>query len=293
MREQAWGMLAGLALFAAAATATLSHAGVQITDDRGVQISLPQVPQRIVSLLPSLTESVCALGACERLVGVDRFSNFPPAVRALPQVGSGMEPMIETIVALKPDVVLLATSSRAIARLQSLGIAVVALEPQTHGDVQRVLERLGQLLARPSEATRLWREMESGMDAAAQSLSAHVRSTRVYVEVNSAPYAGSEASFIGQTLARMGVRNVVPGNLGAFPRLSPEFVVQADPDVIVLSEGDAQVLRQRPGWAYLRALREQRVCAFPPAQFDILVRPGPRMAEAARIMAKCLEDKTR
>ena len=112
---------------------------VQITDDRGVQVTLTQSPQRIVSLLPSLTEVVCALGQCQRLVGVDRFSNFPPEVRSLPQVGGGIDPAMEAIVALKPDLVLLATSSRAIVRLQSLGIPVLAIEPKTHADVRRVL----------------------------------------------------------------------------------------------------------------------------------------------------------
>lgn len=288
-----WVLVASMTTSVLAATASPSSSAVQITDDRGVLIRLAQAPQRIVSLLPSLTETVCALGACQRLVGVDRFSNFPATVRELPQVGSGLEPNMETLIALKPDVVLLATSSRAIERLQSLGISVVALEPQTHGDVRRVLEQLGQLLALQTEATQLWREMEAVMDAVAQSMPARTRNTRVYVEVNSALYAGSDASFIGQTLSRLGVRNIVPAHLGIFPKLNPEFVVRADPDLIVVGEGDAQSLRQRPGWASLRAVREQRVCAFSPAQFDILVRPGPRMAQAARIMAKCLEDKTR
>jgi iron complex transport system substrate-binding protein len=88
--------------------------GVQITDDRGRTVALPRTPQRIVSLLPSLTETVCALEQCHRLVGVDRYSNWPASVGKLPKVGGGLDPNIEAIVALRPDVVLMSvTSSRA------------------------------------------------------------------------------------------------------------------------------------------------------------------------------------
>lgn len=90
---------------------------VQITDDRGRAVALPRSPQRIVSLLPSLTESVCELEQCHRLVGVDRYSNWPDAVVGkLPKVGGGLDPSIEAIVALKPDVVLLSVSSQRPAR---------------------------------------------------------------------------------------------------------------------------------------------------------------------------------
>ena len=85
-------------------------------------------PQRIVSLLPSLTESVCELGACSRLVGVDRYSNWPTSVQQLPRVGGGIDPNIEAIVALKPDLVLMAESTRAAERLQALGLKVLMLE---------------------------------------------------------------------------------------------------------------------------------------------------------------------
>jgi iron complex transport system substrate-binding protein len=263
---------------------------VQITDDRGVRITLAQAPQRIVSLLPSLTETVCELGQCQRLVGVDRNSNYPASARALPQVGGGLDPNIEAIVALKPDVVLLATSSRAAARLQSLGLAVVALEPRSHADVQRVLQQVGHLLGVP-DAERVWRSIDAAVLAAAKSLPDGVRQTRVYFEVNSGPFAASESSFIGETLTRLGVRNIVPAGLGPFPKLNPEYVVRADPDVIMVGDSDAAEMARRPGWANLRAMRLQRVCDFSPEQIDVLVRPGPRMAEGARLMAQCLRDK--
>ena len=278
-----------LLLWAFAATTALAQP-VQVTDDRGVVVRLAAPPQRIVSLLPSLTETVCQLGRCDRLVGVDRYSDYPASVQRLPTVGGGLDPNVEAIVALRPDVVLMATSSRVGDRLRALGVAVVALEPKTHADVQRVVLTVGQLLA-VSDAQKIWRVIDAGVSAAAQSVPASARGARVYFEVNQGPYAAGESSFIGETLTRLGMKNIVPTKLGPFPKLNPEFIVRANPDLIMVGQRSADGLAQRPGWAGMRALREQRLCVFPVEEANVLVRPGPRMAEAARIMARCLVDK--
>lgn len=259
----------------------------QVTDDRGVQVSFDKPPLRIVSLLPSLTETVCALGECDRLVGVDRYSNDPDRVKKLPQVGGGLDPNIESIVALKPDLVLMATSAQAGERLQALGLKVMALEPKNHADVKQVLEKLGQVLG-VGDARRVWQGIETAMQAAAQSLPAHVKTTRVYFEVNRAPYAAGEASFIGETLSWLGVENIVPASMGPFPLINPEFVVRANPDVIMVGDVNFAGMAGRPGWAGMRAIATRQVCVFTPAQSDMLVRPGPRMADGARLMAQCL-----
>ena len=277
-----WLLLVLLQSFAA-------HA-VEVVDDRGFRTTLPHAPQRIVSLLPSLTETICELGYCQRLVGVDRYSNFPSSLQSLPQLGGGLDPNIEAIVALKPDVVVMAASSRAGERLRALGLNVVALEPKTHGDVQRVLLKLGQLLESP-DADKIWRTIDAGVLAAAQSIPASARGTRVYFEVNPGPYGAGETSFIGETLTRLGAKSIIPAKLGPFPKLNPEFIVRANPDLIMVGDSSAEAMLQRPGWPAMRAVREQRMCAFSPAQSNVLVRPGPRMAEAARLMAACLSEK--
>ncbi|WP_434057669.1 ABC transporter substrate-binding protein [Acidovorax cavernicola] len=278
----------GLALLLGAQVAQ----AVDVVDERGVTVSLPQPPQRIVSLLPSLTEGVCALGACNRLIGVDRYSNSPAQVRALPQLGGGIDPNVEAVVALKPDVVLLAKSSRVTQRLETLGLKVIVLEPKSHADVRRVLGALDQVLG-THEAPAVWRVIDAAVSAAAQSLPASARGLRVYFEVNTGPYAAGDSSFIGETLARLGVKNIVPASLGPFPKLNPEFVVRANPDLIMVSVRSAMGLEQRPGWGSIRAVREGRVCRFDAEQTDVVVRPGPRMDEAARLMAQCLTDKGR
>ncbi len=263
---------------------------IRVTDDRGVAVTLPRPPQRIVSLLPSLTETVCELGQCHRLVGVDRYSNHPASVRALPKVGGGVDPGIEAIVALRPDLVLAATSSRGVERLEAFGLKVLALEPRNSAGARRVMATLGTVLGVP-DADRIWRAIDAGVSAAAQTLPRRESALRVYYEVSTGGYAAGPSSFIGELMARLGVHNIVPGELGPFPRINPEFVVRADPDLILIGARNVAGMAQRPGWAGMRALREQRVCVFTADESDVLVRPGPRMAEAARIMARCLIEK--
>jgi len=270
--------------------ATLAAHALQVTDDRGVTVTLPATPQRIVSLLPSLTETVCELGQCHRLVGVDRYSNFPEPVRKLPQVGGGIDPNVEAVVALRPDVVLMATSSRGVQRLESLGLKVLAMEPKTAASAQRVMDRLGQLLEVP-DAARIWREIDAGVSAAAQSLPPGTKKLRVYYEVSVGGYAAGTSSFIGETMARLGLQNIVTPDLGPYPRINPEYVVRANPDIILIGQRNVAGLAQRPGWANTRALREKRVCVFTADESDVLVRPGPRMAEGARLIARCIADK--
>lgn len=278
-------------LFFALLCALALHAhALSVVDDRGLEVSLPKPPQRIVSLLPSLTEIVCELGACDRLVGVDNYSNWPAAAEKLPHVGGLEDASIESIVSLQPDVVLLSVSSRALARLEGLGLKVIALEPKTLADVHRVIGKVGQILEVPG-APALWKRIDNGVNLAAKSLPAALRGTTVYFEVNNGPYAASESSFIGEMLARIGAANVVPGKLGPFPKLNPEFVVRADPQVIMISDRNAQALKDRPGWSRIRAIRDRRVCLFTPAQGDVLVRPGPRMAEAAQLIVQCLQGR--
>jgi iron complex transport system substrate-binding protein len=280
------------ALSAAVALFALSSHAIEVVDDRGVTVRLATVPQRIVSVLPSLTETVCALGHCKRLVGVDRYSNWPESVKLLPKVGGGLDPNIEAIVALRPDVVLIAASSRAAERLESLGLKVVVCEPKTHKDVQRVIATLGRLLE-VADAQTVWDDIEAGMEAAKRSLPASVRGKLVYFEVNRGPYGAGESSFIGETLSRLGVKNILPAALGPFPKINPEFVVRANPDVIMVGARGFEGMTDRPGWSNIRALREDGLCVFAVDQSDALVRPGPRMAEAAHIIAKCLIDKAR
>jgi iron complex transport system substrate-binding protein len=280
---RAWALGTALLVGCAAALGQIT-----VVDDGGQRVTLAEVPQRIVSLLPSLTESVCALGACRKLVGVDRYSNFPPQVDSLPKLGSLEDTTIERIVALKPDVVLVAKSARVIDRLRGLGLVVVALESETHADVKRSLLLLAQLLGTPHEAERVWARIESDFAQAVQRVPPALRGKRVYFEVGAEPYAAGQASFIGHSLQRLGMGNIVPMEMGPFPKLNPEFIVRSRPDIVMAGQRDLAAMPMRPGWQQLAALAPTRSCGFDAARYELLIRPGPRMGEAALLLADCM-----
>ncbi len=263
---------------------------VTVRDDRQQDVVIAKPPERIVSLLPSLTETVCALGQCHKLVGLDRYSNWPESVRQLPRMGGGLDPSIEAVLAQRPDLILMAKSARGAERFESLGLNVLVLEPRTHADAQRVLHKVAQALGVPkAQSDAIWRQIDAGVDAAAQSLPPRAKGQKIYVEVSPAPYGASESSFIGETLTRLGMRNILPASLGPFPKINPEFVVRAQPDVIMAGDSSRASMVQRPGWSQLKAIQSGKVCAFSPEESDMLVRAGPRMAEGARLMAQCLQ----
>jgi iron complex transport system substrate-binding protein len=274
-------------LIGALLAACIAAHAADIRDDRGKWIHLPKPPRRVITLLPSLTESVCELGACDRLVALDTYSNWPARIRPLPHLGGMEDVQIERVVALKPDLILLPSSSRAVDRLDALGLPIVVLDTKTLADVRRVLLVLGELLG--GDGVGAAQRLDARLDAAARSLRPSLKGTSVYFEVSNVPFAAGAASFIGELLARLGARNIVPAALGPFPRINPELVVRGDPDVIMIAERDAGSLADRPGWTQMRAVRERRICTFTSSESEVLVRPGPRMAEAVQLMAACLQ----
>lgn len=287
----AWScaLLVALGMLTAATAARAGAVGAAtVQDERGREHRFGSPPRRIVSLLPSLTETVCALQACERLVGVDRHSNWPASIRRLPRLGGLDDTPIERVMALKPDVVLAARSSRVVDRLESLGVKVLTFEPQNQADLRRAFVTLGLMLGQPEAGARLWSAIEAELDEAARRVPASMRGRSVYFEVNSAPYAAGAASFTGETLARMGLVNIVPPAMGPFPKLNPEFVVRARPQVVLAEARALATMPARPGWHRIAAPEVVR-CGLGVDENDVLVRPGPRLGEGARLVVQCLE----
>ena len=273
---------------ATVSTTATTAAAIDLVDDRGRTVRLAAPARRIISLLPSSTETVCALGGCDRLVGVDRFSNWPPQLERLPRLGGLEDAQVERIVALKPDLVLATSSARVLERLDALRIPALALEPKTLYDLRRVLDAVATALGDPAAGEAEWRRLSARIDAAARRVPASMRGQRAYFEVSSAPHAAGAGSFVGDVLARLGMGNIVPASMGAFPKLSPEYIVRAQPQVILASDAALREMPKRPGWPALSALRDRRTCAFLPNAYDTIVRPGPRLAEAADLLVECL-----
>lgn len=272
------------------ASPVLAHEPIVLSDAANQELRLAAPPKRIVSLLPSLTESVCELGECARLVATDRYSNWPESVQALPKAGGLEDVQVEQIVRAQPDIVLLVHAPRVLDRLRSLGIVTFEFEAQTYTDIARNISILGVMLAVPERAKSLNQQIDQSITAVTAEARGRLagRAPLVYYEVDDGPYGAGPESFIGQELTRLGARNILTPELGPFPKLNPEYVVRANPDVILVSPTEAPHLANRPGWSEIRAVREHRICSFPPEVRDTAVRPGPRIATGLQALADCL-----
>ncbi len=265
-------------------------AGVTLRDDLQREVSIPRPAQRVITMLPSLTEAVCALGACDRLVATDRYSNWPDAVAALPKAGGLDDASIELIVSLKPDLVLISSAQRVSARLDELGVPSFALNPQSYADGLRTVTLIGALLGLQERAAALNAATERRVREIGAESKRRLHGIRpsVYFEIDRTPYVAGPESYIGELLARLGVRNIVAAGMGTFPRVNPEYVVRQDPDIMIVEQADVAGLALRPGWDRLHAVREHHVCAFAPDIDATIMRPGPRVAEGMQAIAECI-----
>jgi iron complex transport system substrate-binding protein len=283
-------LASGVALLLIVFSLVVFAESISVTDDSGIAVSFNKSPERVISLLPSLTESVCALGKCSTLIGIDRFSNWPKSIENLPKLGGMSDINIERIIQLKPDVVLLEKASPVIARLNGLGIKTFAFDIKSMGDEERALQKLDSILG-TSESARVWNQIQQQITRANKQLLSRDKKISVYFEVNSAPFAAGRNSFIGDILTRLGLVNIIPESLGPFPKINPEFVIQSNPEIILLSTSTLVDIQNRPGWKSIPAVAKNRVCIFTADQNDVLVRPGPRMGEAALIISECIQEK--
>jgi iron complex transport system substrate-binding protein len=259
--------------------------GEALRDDLGRLVRLEREPRRIVSLMPANTETFYALGAGPRLVGRDDFSDYPPEARAVPSVGGLDNVNVERVLALSPDLVVCSEFGAQAVALERAGLTAWAGSAQNYDEVFAVTTALGRLVGRAAEAEAVGATLrrEVGRVEAAVGGRAPVR---VYYEIDATPYTVGPRSFVGTLIAKAGGRNVVPEGLGDFPKIAPELVVSADPEVMVgLSLDEA---RARPGWAAVAAVRSGRVRPLTPEERTVVTRPGPRLAEGLRVLAAIL-----
>jgi cobalamin transport system substrate-binding protein len=258
---------------------------VDLKDDLGRAVEVRSEPRRIATLLPSHTETVFALGLGSRVVGVDEFSDYPAEVTKLPRLGGMYDARLESVLDVTPDLVLASEASPATTTMERVGLTVWAGSARRLDDVYRVMFVVGKLVGRPKEAATLADGVRGAVDAEALRLQGLPR-TRVYYELDPTPYAVGPESFIGELLTKAGGVNVVPAGIGEFPKVSPEVIAAADPEV-VLGE-DYETVARRPGWERTAAVKNHRVFSLTPAERAIVVRPGPRLAEGLRVLSKLL-----
>jgi iron complex transport system substrate-binding protein len=237
-----------------------------------------------VSLTPSLTEILFSLGAGDTVVGVTANDTYPPEVAALPKVGD-MNLDYEKIVALHPDLVVVdkgIAGEQRLARLEELGIPVRSFDSQSLEGLQSTILDLGRLSGRPEQAAELAGKLAAGIGEVKARAGKLPRKPRVFVEIQDAPLmtAGGRSSRGGQTYVDMMITLAGGQNLYAdlpdYPQVSPEDLLQRDPDVIVLLNPPHREISEavsRPGWNRLRAVKEGRVHLI---EADLVVRPTMR-----------------
>ena len=256
-----------------------------LKDDLERNVTIKSEPKRIIALLPSHTETVYALGAGSSMVGRDDFSDYPAQANDLPKVGGLYNPNLEAIIALKPDLVLNSEYGELTPKLEKAGITVWAGSAQTFDDVFETISVIGKIINREAAATSLNAKMRSDIREI-ETVTKAVKKVSVYYEIDPTPYTVGPSSYLGVLIAKAGGANIIPKELGDFPKISPELVVKANPSCIIgTSREDAL---KRPGWANLNAVLNNRVFQLTPEQDNLVSRPGPRLAQGLRVLAKIL-----
>jgi iron complex transport system substrate-binding protein len=261
---------------------------VSITDFQGRSVAISKRPERIVSIGPSNTEFLFALGAGDRVVGDDDFSDQPAAAKTKDHVG-GVKVSLEKVVSLKPDlIVTVKFSDGTIEALSQTAAVVLVVDPQSLADVTRTATLLGKAVG--ADGDGLARSIQDKLDAV-KAKTATAPRLKVFDEEDASDltklYTVGPGSFLNDLITLAGGTNVAAAAKTAYPTISTEEVIQADPDVIVLDDAafgtTVDAIAKRPGWATLSAVTNQRVY---PLDANLMSRPGPRVAEAADTLAR-------
>ncbi len=282
--------LAGLLALAVAACAgkerPASQGGIAVTDDAGRRVTLATPAQRIVSLLPSFTELLFAIGAGDRLVGRTAWCDYPPEALAVPNVGDGMPPNVEAVAARRPDLVVLYRSGQnvpAAEQLERLGIRTVLLDLNLLEDLGPAARRLGVLTAHRLAADSLARVMDS---VVSQPPAPSTRSL-AFIVWDNPPIVIGAGSYLDRLATLAGARNVFHDISSPSAQVSIETIAARDPEfVAVLSDSTgAPRYAARPEWQAVRAVQQRRFLLLPGQLFG---RPGPRVAQAVRELRRRL-----
>lgn len=263
---------------------------VSVTDDMGRTVTLPAPAARVISLIPSATETLLALGAANQIVGRTNY-DVDPAVTHVPTVGGGLDPSVETIVSLRPDVVIVWESDKRATvprKLEALGVRVFALRTQDTTDILRGIGALGTLTGRAAAAAQLQATLRADLAEVQASIAGRTRPRVMYVVFNDPPMTAGPGTFIDQLIGIAGGRSIFDDATSSWPTVAMEEIVRRDPDVVIVPIGEAMAaagknsvatMRERAGWRDVPAVQRGRVIAVNANLFN---RPGPHVAEAAR-----------
>lgn len=285
MKKRQQGILTGMPFMANLAPRTF-------VDDLGRRIYLANPPSRIVSLAPSVTEILFALGSGDAIVGVTQYCDYPPEAQAKPKIGYA-HPNLESIVALRPDLVLAPREflrADLLDKLDHLKIATFILEAKSVEDVLVHIQTLGRMLGRTQAANALAADMRKRIGEI-QRLTEHLPRPRLLYVLNTTPLITvGPGSFIHQLIGLAGGTNVAAGAGTAYPKLSLEAVLKEDPELLLFPVGAAEGVpeseqQQWERWTTLSAVQHRR---FHHISSNLLNRPGPRLVNGLEELARIL-----
>ncbi len=267
-------------------------AAIQVTDDAGITVTLGAPAQRVISLIPSATETLIALGATKQIVGRTRY-DVAPEVAALPSVGGGIDPSVEAIVGLHPDLVIAWANDKRQAvreKLVSLKVPVFILRTEDTTDIFRGIASIGHLTGHDSAAKAIGSAMRASLDSIHRSVATVPLRKMMYVEFPEPPMTAGSKTFIGQLIATAGGNSIFSDLGELWPNVSMEEIVRRDPDMLVVPVGEfkqntLERFRSMAGWRDLRAVKQGNVVPVPA---DLLSRPSPSIVEAARVLRKAM-----
>jgi iron complex transport system substrate-binding protein len=265
---------------------------IELTDDAGNAVRLEHPARRIVSLIPSATETLIAVGARSDLVGRTRYDTASD-IAALPSVGGGVDASVEAIVNLHPDLVITWRNDARQAvrgRLVALGVPVFVMKTEDTTDIFRGIASLGRMTARDSQATAVAASVRNELDAVRRAVAGRPTPAVMYVGFIDPPMTAGPRTFIGQLISLAGGRLVFTDSSQLWPNVAMEEIVRRDPDILIVPVGETTTnplanLRERAGWRSLRAVRLGHVAAVPA---DLLNRPSPSIAQSARVLLSAI-----
>jgi len=289
MGRRAGAWLGALALVVLAPGGVAAFA---VTDQTGRQVTLEAPPRRIVSLVPSVTELIFAIGAQDLLVGVTDFCDYPPAARRKPSVGGMLAPSLETLVALRPDLVVATTAGNreeTVTQLGRLGIPVYLVNPERIAGVLDVISRLGGLTHREGEAARLQASLQARVDAVVARVKGRPRPRVLYVLWPDPLIVPGRGALVSELLALAGGDSVTSDVGDQYPRLSLEAAVARSPEVIILaSHGSGQGRMAREKWERFKSLPAVKAGHLYTVDGNLLHRYGPRMVDGLEGLARLI-----
>ncbi len=271
-----------------------------LPDDLGRTVDLQAPPQRIVSLAPSNTELLYALGLGPRVVGVTRYCNWPPAARLLPQVADYNSLSAEAVAGLHPDLILAARGNdpEGLETLRRTGIPVFALDIQSVNQLLAAVRRVGALCAVEDSAARLDAVLRQRLERVRARVQGKPRVKVLWAYWGEPIFTAGDSTLIDDVLSLAGGDNLGRQAPGAWPQVSLETLVAWAPEVVVTSahQGGPEALaaevarlRQTPGWQSVPAVQQGRICSV---DGDLLNRPGPRVLDALEQVAAFLHPET-